>query len=173
MCRADGDSAAALTLCGIPRKLAEQVLKYYTQSCHKFCPKFHVVRSWRQWGVRIQRLVIFGLLILQGLVPRQFAHVWHSVNMEWGFKVARVPVTDLQKCGKWDSQIFKLLKTLKISRNFVYLAIRRYKGLWGVEDRVRLGRPKSVRAEGAIKIVRSGFAEIRSGNRTSCPESWT
>ena len=29
-----------------------------------------------------ERMVIFGLLYLQVLVPRQFAHISHSVNME-------------------------------------------------------------------------------------------
>jgi transposase len=58
------------------------------------------------------------------------------------------------KSGKSDSQIFKPLKPLKISRNFVYRAIKRYKELWGVEDRAWSGRPKNVRAEAAIKTVR-------------------
>jgi len=43
--------------------------------------------------------------------------------MEWGFKENRVAVIDLHKCGKLDSQIFKLLKPLKILWNFVYRAI--------------------------------------------------
>jgi hypothetical protein len=34
--------------------------------------------------------------------------------MEWGFKKNRVAVIALHKCGKSDSQIFKLLKPLKI-----------------------------------------------------------
>ena len=75
------------------------------------------------------------------------------------------------KCGKSDSQIFKLFKPLKISRNFVYRAIKRYKELWGVEDRAWSGRLKSVRAEATLKPVRSRLAEIHPGNRRSCPES--
>jgi hypothetical protein len=43
--------------------------------------------------------------------------------MEWGFKENRVDVIALHKFGKSDSQIFKLLKPLKTSRNFVYRAI--------------------------------------------------
>jgi len=31
-------------------------------------------------------MAVFGLLFLQVLVPRQFARVCHSVNMEWGVK---------------------------------------------------------------------------------------
>jgi hypothetical protein len=61
-----------------------------------------------------ERMVIFGLLYLQVLVPRQFAHISHSVNMEWGFKENRVAVITLHKCGKYDFQIFDLLKPLKI-----------------------------------------------------------
>jgi len=86
-------------------------------------------------------------------VPKQFAHVSRSVNMEWSFNENRVVVIALQKCGKSDSQIFKLLKPLKISQNFNYRAIKRYKELWGVEDRARSGRLKSVRAEAAIKKI--------------------
>jgi len=68
-------------------------------------------------------------------VPRQFTHVSCNVNMEWGFKENRVAVIALYKCRKSDSQIFKLLKPLKILQNFVYQAIKRNKELWGVEDR--------------------------------------
>jgi hypothetical protein len=63
----------------------------------------------------VQRLVLFGLLTLQVLVPKQFAHVSRSFNMEWGFKESRVAVIALHKCRKSDSQIFKLLKPMKIS----------------------------------------------------------
>jgi hypothetical protein len=74
--------------------------------------------------------------------------------MEWGFKENRLAVIALYKCGKSDYQIFKLLKPLKISRNFVCREIKRYKELWIVEDRAQSGRLKSVRAEAAIKRVR-------------------
>jgi len=87
-------------------------------------------------------------------VPWQFAHISRSVNTEWGFKENRVAVIALHKCGKSDSQIFELMKPLKISRNFVYRAIKRYKELWDVEDRARSGRPRCVRTKAAIKIVR-------------------
>jgi len=70
-------------------------------------------------------LVIFGLLTFQLLVPRHFTHVDRIVNMKWRFKENRVPVIALHECGKLDSQIFKLLKPLKISRNFIYRAIKR------------------------------------------------
>ena len=63
-------------------------------------------------------------------MPRQFAHVSRSVNMEWSFKGNRVAVMALHKYGKSGSQIFKLLKPLKISRNFVYRENKRYKEHW-------------------------------------------
>jgi hypothetical protein len=43
--------------------------------------------------------------------------------MEWSFKENHVAVIALHKCKKLDSQIFKPLKLLKISQNFVYWAI--------------------------------------------------
>jgi len=87
-------------------------------------------------------------------VPRQFAHVSRSVNMKWGFKENRVAVNAINKCGKSASQSSKLLKPSKISRNFIYRAIKRYMDFCGVQDRTRSGRLKSVRAEAAIKTVR-------------------
>jgi len=87
-------------------------------------------------------------------VPRQFAHVSRSANMEWGFKETRVAVRVLHKCGKSDYQIFYLLKPLKITQNLVYRAIKRCKELWGVEDRARSGRLRCVRTKFAIKTVR-------------------
>ena len=59
----------------------------------------------------------------------------------------------LHNCGKSYSQIFKLLKPLKISRMFIYQAIKHYKELWRVEDRAWSGCLKTVRAEAAIKTV--------------------
>jgi len=74
--------------------------------------------------------------------------------MEGGFKENRVVAIALHKRGKSDSQIFKLLKLLKILRNFIYQAIIGYKELWVAEDRARSGCLKSVGAEAAIKTVR-------------------
>jgi transposase len=73
--------------------------------------------------------------------------------LEWGFKKNRVAVIALHKCGKSDSQILKLLKPLKISRNFIYRAIKGYEKFWGFEDRARSGRLKSVKAEAALKTI--------------------
>jgi len=65
-------------------------------------------------------LVIFGLLILQVLVPRQIAHISQSVNMEWGLKE--------KPCG-WDcsSQMWKIrfskIQTLETIENFAKFRI--------------------------------------------------
>jgi len=37
-------------------------------------------------GGKVARMAVFGLLSLQVLVPRQFARVCHSINMELGVK---------------------------------------------------------------------------------------
>ena len=77
----------------------------------------------------------------------------HSLvdKLKWFYKNARC--YNKIYSGKSGSQIFKLWKPLKISRNFVYRANKRYKELWGVEDRTRSGRLKRVKAEAAIKTV--------------------
>jgi len=63
-------------------------------------------------------------------------------------------VIALLNCRKSYSQILKLLKPLKISRMFIYPAIKHYNELWRVEDRAHSECLKSVRAEAAIKTVR-------------------
>jgi len=87
-------------------------------------------------------------------MPWQFANISRSVNTEWDIKENRVAVIALHKCGKSDSQIFEFLKPLKISRNFVYRAIKRYKELRDVEGRALSGSPRCVRTKAAIKTVR-------------------
>jgi len=74
-------------------------------------------------------MAVFGLLSLQVLVPRQFARVCHSINIEWGVKENHVAVIALHNCGKSYPQIFKLLKPLKILRLFIYQAIKCYEEL--------------------------------------------
>ena len=98
-------------------------------------------------------MAVFGLLSLQVLVPRQFALICHSVNMEWGAKYNHEAVIALPNCKKSHSQILKLLKPLKISQMFIYPAIKHYKELWRVEDRAQSGCLKSLRAQAAIKTV--------------------
>ena len=51
-------------------------------------------------------MAVGGLLSLQVLVPRRFACICHSVNMEWGVKENHVAVTALHNCIKSHSQIF-------------------------------------------------------------------
>jgi hypothetical protein len=62
------------------------------------------------------------------------------------------PIDEISRNFQW-FKIVKLLKPLKISQNFVYRAIKRYKELWGIEERAPSGRLKSVKAEAAIKTV--------------------
>ena len=73
--------------------------------------------------------------------------------MELGVKENHVALIALHNCGKSYSQIFELLKPLKILRMFNYWSIKCYEELWRVEDRGQLGCQKSLRAQVAIKIV--------------------
>jgi len=99
-------------------------------------------------------MAVFRLLSRQVLVPRQFARVCHCVNMEWSVKENHVVVIALHNCEKSYSQIFGLLKPLKISGMFEYRAIKPYEEIWRVEDWSQSGRLESLRAEAAIKTVR-------------------
>jgi hypothetical protein len=74
--------------------------------------------------------------------------------MEWGVKENHVAVIALHNSGTSCSQIFELLKPLKISRLFINQAIKCYEELWRVEDRTQSGRLKSLRAQAAIKTMR-------------------
>jgi len=94
----------------------------------------------------VVRMAVFGLLSLQIFVPRQFARVCHSVNMEWGVKENHVAVTALHYCGKSYSQIFELLKPLKISLMFIHWSIKHSEELWRIEDWAQSGCLKSMRA---------------------------
>ena len=98
-------------------------------------------------------MTVFGLLSLHVVVPRLFAGICHSVNMEWGVMENRLAVIALHNCRKSHFQIFELLKPMKISRTYIYRAIKCYKELWRVEDRGRSGCLKSVRAEDTIKTI--------------------
>ena len=51
-------------------------------------------------------MVVFGVLPLQVVVPRQFALVCHNVSMDWGVKENHVAVIALLNCGKSYSQSF-------------------------------------------------------------------
>ena len=80
---------------------------------------------------------------------------------------------------------FEHVKPLKISRNLIYRTIKRYKELWGAEDRARSGRLKIVRAESAIKTVRERIRrnplwkqkimsrELNISTQSSCASSGT
>jgi len=58
-------------------------------------------------------------------------------------------VIALHNCGKSYSQSFKLQKPLKVSRMYIFQAIKRYEELWWAQS----GRLKSSRAEATIKTV--------------------
>ena len=91
--------------------------------------------------------------------------------MEWGANEKHVAVIAIHSYVKCHSQIFELLKPLKISRLFIYQAIKHREKLWRVKDRAQSGHLKSLRAQATIKTVQNRFAEIHSGNGRSCPES--
>jgi hypothetical protein len=79
--------------------------------------------------------------------------------MEWGVKENHVAVTALHNCGKSYSQIFELLKPLKILRMFIYRSIKCYEELWRVEDRAESGCVKSLRAQAVIKTVQEWISQ--------------
>ena len=92
-------------------------------------------------------MAICILLSLQVLVPRQFARVCRIVNMDECVKENCVAVIALHK-----------LKPLKISQNFVYQAIKRYKKLWRVDDRAWSGRLEGSRR---VWLSRMGIVMLR------------
>jgi hypothetical protein len=63
------------------------------------------------------------------------------------------------------------LQPLKISRNFVYRAIKLYKEFWGVKTSVGQDARKVLGLKPLSKEYGSGFVELRSGNRGSGSES--
>lgn len=60
----------------------------------------------------------------------------------------------LHKAGKKPMEIFKLIKCLGASRNFVYYTLRRYRETSSIDDRQRSGRPRSIRTPANIKLIR-------------------
>jgi hypothetical protein len=73
--------------------------------------------------------------------------------MELDVKEKHVAVIALHNCRKSCSQIFELLKPLKILCMFICCAVKHYEELWRVEGRAQSERLKSLRAEAAIKTV--------------------
>ena len=98
-------------------------------------------------------MTVFELLSLHVLVPRQFAVVCQSINMEWGVRENHVDEIALHNWEHSHSQIFKLLKPLKISWMYIFWAIKCYEELLRVEGRAQSGCLKSLRAEVAIKTM--------------------
>jgi hypothetical protein len=73
-----------------------------------------------------------------------------------GFQTKPRGLTALHKCRKSDSQIFELLKPLKLSRNFGYRAIKRYKVLWGAEDRQCNNQNNNICAQTSLEVHSEG-----------------
>lgn len=75
--------------------------------------------------------------------------------MEWGDIENRVVVVGLHKCNMEKGEIFRILRPLGITRNFVYRTVKLFEDTGGVRDRQRSGRPRTVRTPSAIKAVQS------------------
>lgn len=75
--------------------------------------------------------------------------------MEWTQKEDRIAIIALHRCGYAPTEIFKLLKNLKITLRFVYRTIKRFSEDSSFEDRKRSGRPRRVRTPAVIKAVRA------------------
>jgi hypothetical protein len=73
--------------------------------------------------------------------------------MFWGIKENRIVVIGLLKCHKEPTEILKILKPLKLTKNFIYRTINRYNETSSVEDKSRSGRPRTSRTPSAIKAV--------------------
>lgn len=75
--------------------------------------------------------------------------------MEWGIKENRIAIIALFKVGKKNTEIFDILKSLKINKRFVERTAKRYKecGLW--EDRPRSGKPRTARTPNTVKAVQA------------------
>lgn len=74
--------------------------------------------------------------------------------MEWGDIENRIVVVGLLKCNMEKGDIFKTLRPLGITRNFVYRTAKLFEDTGGVRDRQRSGRPRTVRTPKAIKAVK-------------------
>lgn len=74
--------------------------------------------------------------------------------MEWGDIENRIVVVGLLKCNMEKGDIFRTLRPLGITRNFVYRAVKLFGDTGGVRDRQRSGRPRTVRTPKAIKAVK-------------------
>ncbi|KAI8426797.1 hypothetical protein MSG28_014480 [Choristoneura fumiferana] len=78
--------------------------------------------------------------------------------MEWTLKENQIAVLALHRCGQSPSTIFKLLKNLNITLRFIYRTIDRYNEVSSVEDKKRIGRPRSVRTPAVIKAIKARIA---------------
>ena len=141
-----------------------------TESCQTFCPIFPVVCIWRQWGWRIQRLVIFGLLttfrylcqgsLLTSLSVSTCSGVSRKAVWLW------LPFTNavnqiIEVSNFWSHWKFienSSIEQLNVIRNCGALKTGLGQDAWKVWGLKPLSKPCG-----------SGFAEIRSRNRIPCP----
>ncbi|PSN43082.1 hypothetical protein C0J52_19293, partial [Blattella germanica] len=75
-------------------------------------------------------------------------------KMEWGLYEDRIPVLALHRCGKRAKEIATMLKPIDINERFVFRTIARFKETGEAIDRIRSGRPKTVRTERVVNAVR-------------------
>lgn len=75
--------------------------------------------------------------------------------MEWGTVENRIAVLALHRVGKSPTEIHNLLKTLPITKRFVYRTVQRFNETNDVYDRPRDGRPRSVRLPNVVNAVRA------------------
>lgn len=75
--------------------------------------------------------------------------------MEWTRKEDRVAVIALHRCSHAPTEIFKLLKNLKIPIRFIYRIIKRFREDSRLEDKERSGRPRTVQTSAVIKAVKA------------------
>lgn len=71
-----------------------------------------------------------------------------------GTKELPATVISLHKAGKKPMDIFWYIKSFRVSHNFMYYTIKRYKETNSLKDRQTSGRPRSIRTIANIKKVR-------------------
>ncbi len=65
----------------------------------------------------------------------------------------RVAVVALYECGQTTKQIQKMLKRLLVNKRFIFQTLQRYREIDDVVDRLRKGRPRTVRTPNVIHAI--------------------
>jgi len=119
-------------------------------------------------------LVIFGLLTLQVLVPRQFAHVCRSVNIEWGFNANRVAVIAFHKTrfskfqtlkNHWKFREILYVGQLNVIRNSGVLKTGLNQEAWKVWGLKSLSKQYGIRRNQLWKQIMSWELNISTQTR--------